>query len=101
MLKDDYELGNHTIYHPCRKSEYKWVKNYLDLDKYTTEQILAEIDVANTFLQALDGKKTRTFAYPCTDMYAGGLSFEDSVAHYATAARGGSYEPVEPPNPLT
>src|SRR4030095_4096577 len=100
LVKDGHELGNHTVYHPCRKSEAQWVKDYLDLDKYTTEQILAEIEVANTFLQALDGKKTRTFAYPCTHMYAGGLSFKDSVAHYATAARGGSYEPPEPLNPL-
>ena len=100
LVKDGHELGNHTVYHPCRKSEMKWVKDYLDLDKYTTEQILAEIEVANSFLQALDGKKTRTFAYPCTHMYAGGLSFKDSVAHYATAARGGSYEPPEPLNPM-
>lgn len=98
LVKDGYELGNHTVYHPCRKSDkgMEWVKDYRDLDKYTTEQILAEIEVANTFLQALDGKKTRTFAYPCTHMYAGGLSFKDSVAHYATAARGGFYEPPEP-----
>ena len=100
LVKDGHELGNHTVYHPCRKSDAKWVKDYLDLDKYTTEQILAEIAVANSFLQSLDGKKTRTFAYPCTHMYAGGLSFKDSVAHYATAARGGSYEPLEPLNPL-
>ena len=100
LVKDGHELGNHTVYHPCRKSDAKWVKDYLDLDKYTTEQILAEIELANSFLQALDGKKTRTFAYPCTEMYAGGLSFKDSVAHYATAARGGSYEPLVPPNPL-
>ena len=100
LVKDGHELGNHTVYHPCRKSDAKWVKDYLDLDKYTTEQILAEIAVANSFLQSLDGKKTRTFAYPCTHMYAGGLSFKDSVAHYATAARGGSYEPLVPPNPL-
>jgi hypothetical protein len=33
-------------------------------------------------------------------MYAGGLSFKDSVVYYATAARGGSYEPPEPLNPL-
>ena len=99
IVKDGHELGNHTVYHPCRKSEEGWVKDYLDLDKYTTEQILVEIEVANTFLQALDGKKTRTFAYPCTHMYAGGLSFKDSVAHYATAARGGFYGPPEPLNP--
>jgi len=99
LVKDGHELGNHTVYHPCRKSEAEWVKDYLDLDKYTIEQILAEIEVANTFLQALDGKKTRTFAYPCTHMYAGGLSFKDSVAHYATAARGGFYDPPEPLNP--
>ncbi len=65
-----------------------WVRDYYDLDHYTVDQVLAEIQVANGFLQALDGKKTRTYAYPCAHLFAGGVSFKDSIGHYATAARG-------------
>src|SRR5688500_16605473 len=73
-----HELGNHTIYHPCQKSEpgMEWIKNYLDLDHYTVEQILDEIQVANSFLQSLDGLKSRTFAYPCAHTHAGGINFK-------------------------
>jgi peptidoglycan-N-acetylglucosamine deacetylase len=85
-----HELANHSVYHPCRKSlpGMGWVVDYRDLDHYTVDQVLAEIQVANGFLQALDGKKTRTYAYPCAHLFAGGESFKDSIAHYATAARG-------------
>lgn len=85
-----HELANHSVYHPCRKSlpGMDWVVGYRDLDHYTVDQVLAEIQVANGFLQALDGKKTRTYAYPCAHLFAGGESFKDSVSHYATAARG-------------
>ena len=64
------------------------MQDYRDLDHYTVGQVLAEIQVANGFLQALDGRKTRTYAYPCAHLFAGGVSFKDSIAHYATAARG-------------
>ncbi len=90
LAANGHELANHSVYHPCRKSlpGMDWVVNYRDLDHYTVDQVLAEIQVANGYLQALDGKKTRTYAYPCAHLLAGGVSFKDSVAHYATAARG-------------
>jgi sialate O-acetylesterase len=89
-----HELGNHTLYHPCQKSEpgMEWIKNYLDLDHYTVEQILGEIQVANGFLQSLDGLKSRTFAYPCAHLHAGGINFKDSLSRFVTAARGASEE---------
>lgn len=85
-----HELANHSVYHPCRKSlpGMDWVKDYNDLDGYTVERVLAELKVANGYLQALDGKRTRTYAYPCAHLFAGGVSFKDSVAQVATAARG-------------
>ncbi len=90
LAKNGHELANHSIYHPCQKSKpgRDWVKNYLNLDGYTQEQLLAEIQVTNTFLQALDGETSRTFAYPCADLHIGAESFKDSIGHYATAARG-------------
>lgn len=85
-----HELANHSAYHPCRKSlpGMDWVRDYYDLDQYTVEQMLAEIQLSNSFLQALDGKKTHTFAYPCAHLTAGGMSYKDSISHYATASRG-------------
>ncbi len=90
LASSGHELANHSVYHPCRKSlpGMDWVRSYYDLDQYTVDQVLAEIQVANGFLQALDGKRSRTYAYPCAHTFAGGNSFRDSISHYATAARG-------------
>ncbi|MCC6723763.1 MAG: polysaccharide deacetylase family protein [Saprospiraceae bacterium] len=85
-----HELANHSVYHPCRKSlpGMDWVRDYYNLDGYTVEQVLAELKVANGYLQALDGKRARTYAYPCAHLFAGGVSFKDSIVQVATAARG-------------
>ena len=90
LATNGHELANHSVYHPCQKSKpgRDWVKDNLDLDRYTLEQLLTEVQLANTFLQALDGETDRTYAYPCADFFAGGINFKDSIAHYATAARG-------------
>jgi peptidoglycan-N-acetylglucosamine deacetylase len=100
LVMDGHELGNHSIYHPCRKSEpgMEWVKDHYDLDHYTTEQIVEEIKVANSFLQALDGNTARTFAYPCGHFHAGGVSFKDSIGQYVIAARDASEVQKELPS---
>ncbi|MEQ8244174.1 polysaccharide deacetylase family protein [Fulvivirga sp.] len=92
LAQEGHELGNHSLYHPCQKSKggMDWVKDYQDLDKYTVDQLLEEIQLANSFLSALDGKKTRTFAYPCAHYYAGGVNYKDSISKHASAARGSS-----------
>ena len=85
-----HELGNHTVYHPCDASKpgRDWVAENNDLSKYTTAEILQEIDVTNSLLQALDGQTERTFAYTCGDTATGDGSFKDSLAVRFTAARG-------------
>jgi sialate O-acetylesterase len=42
----------------------------------------------NTLLKAIDGKSTRTFAYPCGDLTIGGKSFYDGLKHDFAGARG-------------
>ncbi len=90
LPKNGHELANHTAYHPCRKSlpGMDWVVKYRDLDGYTLPQMLAEIQLSNSFLQALDGEKKHTFAYPCAHLTAGGESYKDSISQYALASRG-------------
>jgi len=68
-----HELGNHSIYHPCRRSlpDRDWVPPHHDLDRYSLEQMTEELITANTFLKALDGRTERTLTLPCGDMLVG------------------------------
>ncbi|PCJ91544.1 MAG: hypothetical protein COA50_16490 [Flavobacteriaceae bacterium] len=85
-----HELGNHTIYHPCDATPAgrDWVSPENDLSKYTTAQILNEIRMTNVFLEAIDGKKERTFAYTCGDMETGEGSFVAAIKDDFIASRG-------------
>jgi hypothetical protein len=65
-----HELGNHTIFHPAdgRKS---WVRPGNAIDYYTLDRMRQELEAANRLLEALDGKTSRTFAYPCSQPVLG------------------------------
>ena len=69
-----HELGNHTLFHQCAKSlpGRDWVSKDRDLDQTPASRLIAEIRVGNAFLQAIDGKTTRTFTAPCTESTRGG-----------------------------
>ena len=72
-----HELGNHTLFHQCAKSlpGRDWVSPDRDLDQTPASRLIAEIRVGNAFLQAIDGKTTRTFTAPCTDQLAAGTPY--------------------------
>jgi sialate O-acetylesterase len=86
----DHELGNHTLYHPCTGSlpDRQWVNAETDMDKYTVKRMENEIRMTNLFLQALDGKTKRTFAYTCGDRLIGDSSFLSGMKNDFIAARG-------------
>jgi sialate O-acetylesterase len=85
-----HELGNHTLFHPCDASKpgRSWVSPSNDLSKYNTEQIVREIDMTNVFLEAIDGKKERTFAYTCGDTQSGEGSFIEKIKGQFVSMRG-------------
>lgn len=84
-----HELGNHTLYHPCLGGPGReWVPGEYDLSKYTLRRMLDETRMTNLFLQALDGKKERTFAFTCGDMKVEDSSFMDAMRPDFVAARG-------------
>ena len=92
LVEEGHELGNHSLFHPCQKIRagrdiFEWVKPEYDLASYTEEQIIAELAVANTLLQAVDGKSRRTYAYTCGDYEAGGEDFSTKISHLFTGAR--------------
>ena len=87
IAKKGHELGNHTLFHPCDGNIHDWVKPEYDLNKYTLEQILAELQTANTLLKAIDGKTERTFGYTCSNFIAGGEDFSDDIKSMFVGAR--------------
>jgi len=83
-----YELGNHTLYHPCIGGKGReWVKPEYDMSKYTVQQMINETRMTNLFLRALDGKTKRTFAFTCGDMKIGDSSFINAMKNDFVAAR--------------
>ena len=79
LANKGYELGNHTLYHPCSAKEVNPVKS----ESYTIRKIIREIEIADRFLYAVDGKTTRTFAYPCAETFVGkGRDYVDSLRKF-------------------
>jgi peptidoglycan/xylan/chitin deacetylase (PgdA/CDA1 family) len=93
LSKKGFELGNHTVYHPCISTP----DNPVASDNYTVKGIVAEIAMMNKFLFAVDGKNTRTYAYPCTETTVGGKDYVDSLRKYGLvkyARAGGDVDAV-------
>lgn len=92
--KEGYELGNHTVWHPCEggRPGREFVKPETDLNNYTVDRMVREIRTMNNFLKAIDGKDERTFAYPCGDVKIHDTAYIDPLKNEFIAARGVSAE---------
>lgn len=85
--QNGHELGNHTLFHPCLAEGRNWLSPEYRLNTYTIKRMVDETRMTNLFLQALDGKKQRTFAYTCGDMKIGDSSFIVPMKNDFVAAR--------------
>jgi sialate O-acetylesterase len=86
--KKGHELANHTMFHPCVGGKGReWVKPDYDLRTYTVQRMVDEIRMANVFLESLDGKKKRTFAFPCADTKIHDTAYFDGLKNDFIAAR--------------
>ncbi|MBO9631865.1 MAG: polysaccharide deacetylase family protein [Chitinophagaceae bacterium] len=64
-----HELANHTIFHPCTGGPGReWLSADYDLRNYSVKRMQDEVRLTNDLLHIADGKKKRTFAYPCGDL---------------------------------
>ncbi|MDO3385457.1 polysaccharide deacetylase family protein [Gilvimarinus sp. SDUM040013] len=90
VAEQGHELGNHTLFHPCngQGAGREWVAAERDLSQWTAQRMVDNIKVANTTLQAIDGKTERTLAFPCGDTSAGGESYVDAIKPLFVGARG-------------
>ena len=75
LARKGFELGNHTLFHPCSDSN----DNPVSSTRYTPQQIMREIDAMNRLLFAVDGRNGRTYAYPCAETTVGGVDYVDSL----------------------
>ncbi len=88
LAVNGHELGNHTLFHPCDGGPGRsWVKPEYDLRNYTVQRMIDETRMTNIFLQSLDGKTRRTFAFTCGDMKIGDSSFINPMKKDFVAAR--------------
>ena len=87
-----HELGNHTLFHQCSASQpdRAWVAAHRDLDKMSVAQVQDQAALANTMLQAIDGRRERTFTTPCGDLLAGGAPYLPAIAGHFAAIKAGS-----------
>ncbi len=86
-----HEIGNHSLFHPCPRAEFDWVRPEYDSDSYTIRRMLDELRTANGILTVLDGKEAHSLAYMCGWETAGRVSYVDSLraAGFATYGRSG------------
>jgi peptidoglycan/xylan/chitin deacetylase (PgdA/CDA1 family) len=75
ISKKGYELANHSLYHPCITSN----DNPVASETYTPNTIVREISAMNYLLFAVDGKTSRTYAYPCTETTVNGKEYVDTL----------------------
>ncbi len=88
LAENGHELGNHTLFHPCFGGPGRsWVKPEYDLKNYSVQRMIDETRMTNIFLQSLDGKTRRTFAFTCGDMKIGDSSFINGMKNDFVAAR--------------
>lgn len=82
MAARGHELGNHTLFHPCRSepgAEMDWMEACFNLCDYTPRRWLNEMRVANFVLRLIDGKTRRTFANTCCNISIGSGNEETSL----------------------
>lgn len=88
LATSGHELGNHTLFHPCNGGTGReWISKQNDLRNFSVKRMENEVGMTNLFLQALDGKTKRTFAFTCGDMTVDDSLFINGMKDDFIAAR--------------
>ena len=91
-----HELGNHSLFHQCSGSgaDRAWVEPHRNLDTTTPEQMRDQVLLGNTMLEAIDGRRERTYTAPCGDMLASGRPYLPALRTAFVAVKAGGGECV-------
>jgi probable HAF family extracellular repeat protein len=67
-----HELGNHTLFHPCRSyGGATWIQPWRDLKTYDLARWEAEVDLANLVLDRIEGRSDRSYGNTCHNNFIG------------------------------
>lgn len=101
-----HEIGNHSVRHPCRVDAYapnipQWLKPDMELEGYSPQDIMREVDEAATWLNDNIGEDLkRTYAYPCCSVAIGKdpdeASYDTAIRRHHFAARIGGQKCNDP-----
>ncbi len=104
LAHQGHELGNHTIFHPCRRDPVEppnVTADWNNLQHFTEERFRNELQISNFVLHLIDGQTTRTYGNTCHNTTIGPddnpQRIEPILADYFVAARGERHE--RPANP--
>jgi peptidoglycan/xylan/chitin deacetylase (PgdA/CDA1 family) len=91
-----HELGNHSLFHQCSGSgaDRAWVEPHRNLDTTTPEQMRDQVLLGNTMLEAIDGRRERTYTAPCGDLLASGRPYLPALRTAFVAVKAGGGEGV-------
>jgi sialate O-acetylesterase len=95
IARAGHELGNHTLFHPCRShpgKEKKWLNPAYNLCSYNERRFRDEIRLTNWILEQIDGKDLRSYGNTCHENHIGHgetlQCIEPILAEFCAAARG-------------
>lgn len=91
-----HELGNHSLFHQCSGAgaERAWVEPHRNLDTTTPEQMRDQVLLGNTMLEAIDGRRERTYTAPCGDTLASHRPYLPALRTAFVAIKAGGGEGV-------
>jgi peptidoglycan/xylan/chitin deacetylase (PgdA/CDA1 family) len=91
-----HELGNHSLFHQCsgKGAGREWVEPHRDLASTSARQMQDQVQLANTMLHAIDGRRERTYTAPCGDRLAGDTPYLPLIAPDFIAIKAGGAERV-------
>ncbi|MCC7492387.1 MAG: polysaccharide deacetylase family protein [Fimbriimonadaceae bacterium] len=104
MAARGHELGNHTLFHPCRREVPQaddWLATWNNLIHFDAQRFRQELRVANFILQQIDGQTARTYGNTCHDVWIGPPDakqrIEPILAELFVAGRGErTQQPTDP-----
>lgn len=75
---DGMELANHSLYHPCSERVYPNNRQYYS-ENYDVNTMIKEVGMMNKLLFGIDGKRQRTYAFPCSQSLVGGVDYTPAL----------------------
>lgn len=91
-----HELGNHSLFHQCSKRipGHEFVQAERNLDTTSVAQMRDQVVLANTMLNAIDGKTERSYTVPCGDRMAADGDYLPAIAASFIAIKAGQNDGV-------